>query len=83
MILIDHANYFSMFLKSYLNAERRGCGCIAIDNFPIFVNKELSKIPLNAITKESTFARLEVLVHWSSIGAVDINLKFELQLYVI
>lgn len=59
---------------SYLNAQWRSRWCITINNIPIFINKELGEVPFDTIPKESTFARLQILVDWSSSGTIHINL---------
>ena len=62
------------FLYVLLDAKGSSCGCIAVNNFAIFVHQELGEIPFDVVTKESTFAWLQKLVQWSSTIAIHINL---------
>ena len=67
----------------YLDAKGSSCGCIAVNNFAIFVHQELGEIPFDVVTKESTFAWLQKLVQWSSTIAIHINLNWEQKLKVV
>jgi len=61
-------------LEVYLNAQRGSGRRIAIQNTPLLVNQELGKVPLDAVTKQATLARLQELVEGRGIVTVDVNL---------
>lgn len=69
-----HLSSPQQFLYVLLKAEWGSCGSITIDNIPIFINQKLGKVPLNAITQNSAFARFQELVYRSSFLTIDINL---------
>lgn len=58
----------------YLDCERWGSRVIAINRVPVFVDQELSKIPLDVITKDSPLPQLQELVQRSSIMTIHFNL---------
>ena len=62
---------------SHLNAKRRSCRGITVNDFPFLVNQELGEVPLDAVTKQSTLARLQEFVNRWGIVAVHIHLKLE------
>ena len=61
-------------MEVYLNAQRGSGRRIAIHNTPLLVNQELGKVPLDAVTKQATLARLQELVEGCGIATVDVNL---------
>ena len=61
-------------MEVYLNAQRGSGRRIAIHNTPLLVNQELGKVPLDAVTKQATLARLQELVEGRGIVTVDVNL---------
>ena len=60
--------------RPYLNAERRSSGSITINNMALLIDKELGKIPLDAVSENSTFARLQEFVYGSTALTIHIDL---------
>ena len=61
-------------MEVYLNAQRGSGRSVAIHNAPLLVNQELGEVPLDAVTKQATLARLQELVEGCGIATVDVNL---------
>lgn len=61
-------------LDILLNAQRGSGRSVTVHNTPLLVHQELREVPLDAVTKKATFARLQELVDGRSIVTIDINL---------
>lgn len=53
---------FEVISGFYLDAEWGSCRGVTVDHVSIFVHQELGEVPLYAVSKKPTFARLQELV---------------------
>lgn len=71
---ITNINFQIIYLKLQGGSDR----WIAIEYSTIFVCKEFGEVPFDAAPEKATFHWFQILVYWSSIGTIYINLSYHL-----
>lgn len=61
---------------SNLDFQGWGGGCISLHDLPFFVYQELCEVPLDTISKYSSFLLFQKLVKWRCILPIDFNLRW-------